>query len=814
MKKPPDDLIKRNTPKRPQVVKSSGGAKVVTKVGTDKDTGEAFALTPEERIGHTHVIGGTGSGKSKFLEYLIRQDLQNPNAGLCLIDPHGLLYDDLVHYISHTAPRLAKRVVLFNPAGDLDQVLGFNPIPSQVDDIQPVANQLTSSVLKALGQDAQAQTPRISRWLKNIFYPLVANRLTLLEALPFFTILDTARRQDILKTINNEQILSDWTEFERLQPKDRIQTIEGAANRLIHFLENRRIRHVIGQSTRAIDLKAIMDEGKILLVNLNGGVKIPHESTHLLGVLLVNELVRTAKLRDPGDRRLKPFHITIDEFGQYVTRDIARALEECRKNKVFLTLAHQHLEQLKKEDEYLYASVMTNCRNRFVFGGLSLADADGMSGEIVKELDLTQVKDEIVSTKARHEEETRTVLSKSIGHSNAQGAGGSSGNTETTTNSLSVSASETQSSSLSDSKGRGTSHTDSLSDTVTTGESRTDTSTSGTTDGVGDTVSEGRSAGTSRQHSETRGHTDTTNWSTTDTTTTQDSQSRSVGESRDRSRSRPMDGDSRGSRTKSKGRSVNETLSRSEGSSHAESHGGSASDSHSVTEGRGETESRSHAEARSKTHSSHTSTGQARQTSQSEAHSEGQADTTSETESRTQGTTEAHQTGHGIGLSQGHSRQLTASWNKTESETVTEGQATVPFLKAVEYKEVTGRTFWSKDELLYKLAETMKNQETGLAFARIGNKAPVRVEIDFVTTPFKNPRTAPQKVARFVDEVFAAHAGYYTPQAQVHQDYEARQRSLFSDGQPIAFDETTPLLTLEATEVSAEPDTIEDPFTV
>ncbi len=385
------------------------------------ESAEQLQLSAADRSNHMHVIGSTGTGKSKFLELLLRKDITNKKAGLCLIDPHGSLYDDILLYAASRHPRLAERVILFNPAKEVENVLGFNPIPPDVERMDYLLESLISACLKAWGQDNTDRTPRITKWLENIFHTVISNNLTLVEAAPLLNVQDRSNREKLLKNVQNELVLDDWQMFDASSNTQRQTLIEGAANRLRKFLRNDLIRNIIGQQQSSLNFRQAMDEGKIVLINLNGGQEISHENTKLMGIMIVNEIFRCAKLRDPRDVKAKPFYFYIDEFAQFVTRDIARALEEARKFKLYMILAHQHLAQLKKEDEYLYASVMTNCKAKVVFGGLSKEDTDIMADEIVTGfVDLKSIKNEQYSTKERHHLELRTVTSTTQTNSSSE----------------------------------------------------------------------------------------------------------------------------------------------------------------------------------------------------------------------------------------------------------------------------------------------------------------------------------------------------------------------------------------------------------
>ena len=165
-------------------------------------------------------MGGSGMGKSKLMEKLIQQDMEDPDTGLCLIDPHGPIYDALVHYISHERPELASRVVLFDPSHEDEYVLGFNPFSSHARKNPLYAlNMMVRSVFKVWGQDSTRETPRLTRVLTNIFYLVLANDLTLVEAA---VLLDTQKRNpyldQLLEAAHSHFMRTDWHDF-RLSTK-------------------------------------------------------------------------------------------------------------------------------------------------------------------------------------------------------------------------------------------------------------------------------------------------------------------------------------------------------------------------------------------------------------------------------------------------------------------------------------------------------------------------------------------------------------------------------------------------------------------
>lgn len=364
------------------------------RLGEVAETGETFCFPLHKGRRHTHIMGGSGMGKSKLMEKMIQQDLEDPETGLCLIDPHGPIYDGLVHYISHERPDLASRVVLFDPSHENEYVLGFNPFGSYaLKNPRYALNMMVRSVFKVWGQDSTMDTPRLSRVLTNIFYLVLANDLTLVEAA---VLLDTQQRNpyldQLLETAHNHFMRADWEDFKKSTKTQKEIQLEGASNRMRRFLLNDRIRLMFGQQENILDMERIVREKKVLLAKLPPTVELDHEDNQLIGVLLIAELFRAALTRDPFADP-PPFYLYIDEFAQYVCRDIARILEEARKFGLFLVLAHQHISQLKQEDEYLLSSILGLCRNRIVFGGLSAEDARLMGQEIYTGFqDLNEVK--------------------------------------------------------------------------------------------------------------------------------------------------------------------------------------------------------------------------------------------------------------------------------------------------------------------------------------------------------------------------------------------------------------------------------------
>lgn len=812
-----------------------------TSLGTERSSASLkVALNSKARENHTHVLGSTGTGKSKLLEYMLRQDILNRKAGLCLLDPHGSLYDELMLFASHRYPNLADRIVTFHPARDIDHVVGFNPVSTDMSRMDYFLEKLIASCLKAWGQHDSDSSPRIARWLENIFHVIMASNATLLETVPLInTAKGDLRRQNLLQYTASEAVQTDWSQYEKATLRERQTMMEGASNRLRKFLRNETIRLIFGQQSRALDLRKIMDEGKILLVNLNGEDKIDRQNMQLIGTLLVNEVFSASQLRDPRDQSLKPFYFYIDEFAQFITRDIAFSLEEARKRKLFMVLAHQHLAQLKKEDEYLYASVMTNCKNKIIFGGLSVEDSDIMVRELQTGfLDLKSLKHEHYRTRVRHVEERREVRSYS------------SSSSDGTSESQTRSETHTSGESRSESTGTSVAHGEGHSQTLTVGEAQNfsssrsqslseslgSTTTSGRSKTTGETISDSFTQGRSTQVSETRGKT----------------LSRSEGESQGFSQSDTQGQTTSQSATETYGRSSADThgSSVSNGSSSSKNHGtsfsgehgsrinhsygssqgenSSRSSSHSHTDTQSHSHSRTHGSSTSSSHTQGTNRSSSQSVSMGESiglgRSQGQTQSigitqgknSSEQESHSEGLSESYTRGETRGYSEGYSKSISASESTSESVTHTQSESTtlgtsnshastdgtttgrsesstkgesvsyVPFLRPEEVEELASVTFWTKEELLHMKQGELKNQDTAQAFVKIGAAAPVACQIDRVESIYFHPKTSPMKLERFRARMIAAHPEYFIPRSEAREECRKRQIRLL--GEEIRFD--------------------------
>ena len=394
-------------------------------LGTDLANSLPVFLTPKLLSTHVQVLGSTGVGKSFLMEAILKSLILQGH-GVVLIDPHGDLYHRLLNFcawLSLQKPQLQlhRRVVPFDVA-ETQNIIGFNPVArnARVMTYQVVA--LMESIRKCWGQGSFQETPRLARWLFNVAYALVSANLTFVQAQHLVNPAPSAERDAIIARIKNPRIRAEWEWLGEMKIDRREERIESTLNRIKPFVEHEVIRPMLGQFTKTLDFSAILAEKKILLVNLARQNVISEDNQHLLGTLLVNELLSAGFARRPSERQ--PFFVFIDEFSHFVTKDACEILDGGRKFGLHFTLAHQHLGQLREKDAEVYYSTLTNARTKIVFGGLNDEDVDLISRELFTgEFDPDQVKDEIWHRGFEPVESTRTIHS----YSSSESSGDSSG---------------------------------------------------------------------------------------------------------------------------------------------------------------------------------------------------------------------------------------------------------------------------------------------------------------------------------------------------------------------------------------------------
>ena len=311
--------------------------------------GRGIHLDPKDRERHMHVIGSSGSGKSKFLEWMIRGDIKN-RQGLCLIDPHGTLYEDIVRWASYHN-YLDRDIILLNPS-DGGYVTGFNPFARKDGDISVRVDYQIAATVRGWGKENTDETPTLERWLRCIYQTLNEREETIAATRYLINFFEPDVREYLTAGLSEDIIQSEWRSLASLKtPRQFSDEMMSTRNRLLRFLCSNQICRFMGRRENNINIREIMDEGKILLVNLAPSGDLSSENARLFGALLVNELFQEAKQRDRDEfgRPPDPFYLYIDEFQNFASESFSIFLSEARKFKVPLIMAHQALAQIPAE---------------------------------------------------------------------------------------------------------------------------------------------------------------------------------------------------------------------------------------------------------------------------------------------------------------------------------------------------------------------------------------------------------------------------------------------------------------------------------
>jgi CxxC-x17-CxxC domain-containing protein len=318
-------------------------SKEITVVGQTNFRGikRAFGIYPDDRRRHLYVIGKTGVGKSTLLENMIAQDIAS-GKGVGLVDPHG---DTAERLLDSIPPWRVNDVVYFDPS-DVEYPIAFNVLEA----IDPnykylVASGLVSSLKKIW---ADSWGPRLEYILRNTILALLDYpSSTMLGIMRMLS--DKNYRKKVISAINDPVIKAFWVnEFSNYNEKFRSEAISPIQNKVGQFLSSAIIRNIVAQPKSTIDMADIMDNGKILLINVSKG-KIGEDNSALLGAMLITKIQLAAmdRAKIPEEER-RDFYLYVDEFQNFATESFASILSEARKYRLNLTIAHQYITQMEE----------------------------------------------------------------------------------------------------------------------------------------------------------------------------------------------------------------------------------------------------------------------------------------------------------------------------------------------------------------------------------------------------------------------------------------------------------------------------------
>lgn len=300
-------------------------------------------LRTDDRRRHLYIIGQTGTGKSELLKMLARQDI-NEGKGLAFIDPHGDAVEDLLKTIPENR---IDDVIYFDP-GDIARPPGLNILEAETEQGKHLAiNSFIALLYKLYDPNHTGiMGPQLERAIRNIMLTAMSEPgNTMVEVLRL--LIDPAFANSKLPMITDPLVKRYWTdELARTSDFHKSEKLGYFVSKFDRFVTEKLMRNIIGQSTSSFNFRKVMDEKKILLINLSKG-RIGEENSNFLGLILVPRLLSAAMARvDIAEEERQDFYLYVDEFQNFATPDFVQILSEARKYRLDLTVANQFIGQL------------------------------------------------------------------------------------------------------------------------------------------------------------------------------------------------------------------------------------------------------------------------------------------------------------------------------------------------------------------------------------------------------------------------------------------------------------------------------------
>lgn len=304
-------------------------------------------IARDDRRRHQYIIGRTGVGKTELMKNMAIQDIQN-GEGICIVDPHGDFVEDVLQYVPKDR---ADDVILFEPF-DMERPIGLNMLEIKNEEMKDFAVQEMIAIFMKLFPP-EVIGPMFEHNMRNVMLTLMEDKQypgTIADIPRMFTDMDFQKFK--VSKVKDPIVRSFWEkEMAKTSDFHKSEMLGYLISKVGRFVENEMMRNIIGQSKSAFDFREVMDQGKILLINLSKG-KTGEVNAKLLGLIIVSKIQMAAMSRAdiPEDQR-KDFYLYVDEFQNFVTDSFATILSEARKYRLNLIMAHQFISQLTVEKE-------------------------------------------------------------------------------------------------------------------------------------------------------------------------------------------------------------------------------------------------------------------------------------------------------------------------------------------------------------------------------------------------------------------------------------------------------------------------------
>lgn len=352
----------------------------------------AIRMSPADRLRHLYVIGQTGAGKTSFMKTLIEQDIKAGN-GVCFIDPHG---NDIIDILGCIPPERYEDVIYFDPA-EISRPFGLNML--EYDARHPeqksfIVNEMLMIFRQLYGDVPESMGPAFEQYFRNATQLIMEDPASGSTLMDIGRVLSNKEFRDLKLSRSNNPIVNQfWNEIAtQAEGEASLQNIVPyITNKFDEFTGNDFMRPIIGQQDSSFNFRELIDNKKILLVNLSKG-RLGERNANLLGLIIVGKLFMAALSRADNPRGdFAPFYLYIDEFQNITTSSIPGILSEARKYKLSLTIAHQYLGQV---DEKIRNAVFGNVGSMAVFR-VGQEDAEFFEKQyspVFKALDFTSIE--------------------------------------------------------------------------------------------------------------------------------------------------------------------------------------------------------------------------------------------------------------------------------------------------------------------------------------------------------------------------------------------------------------------------------------
>jgi hypothetical protein len=335
-----------------------------------KNKTATFGIKKEDRRKHMYLVGKTGTGKSTMIANMVINDMRN-GEGMAIIDPHGDLCDTIMNYVP------ANRIndVAYLDPSDNEFAFHLNPLEIKNEAFRELIASGIVSIFYKLYHYSWG--PRLEYILRNTILTLLyIPQSTLLQVPELLT--NESYRRKVVEHLGDQVLKNFWiNEFEKMSPQMRSEAVSPILNKVGQFLSSQVVRNIVGSPTSTIDLEAMMNEGKIVIVNLSQG-KLGEDNSALLGAMIITKMQLAAMNRVylPEEQR-RDFYLYVDEFQNFATNSFIKILSEARKYRLDLTLANQYIGQI---DEEVQKAIFGNAGSLVSFG-VGSADARMLSRE-------------------------------------------------------------------------------------------------------------------------------------------------------------------------------------------------------------------------------------------------------------------------------------------------------------------------------------------------------------------------------------------------------------------------------------------------